>query len=311
MVESLSDKIRKNAFELGFQIFGIARSRVLSERELILKNWVADGMNDNMGYLGRDTDVRLNPSLLFPGTKSLIVTGLSYNSDLKQKHPGVPLLSRYTYGQDYHVVISKKLEALLAYIRENDNSIEGKVFVDSGKLSEKAWAQEAGLGWQGKHSILINREIGSFFFIGVILLNKELAYDKPFEEDLCGNCRLCISACPTGAINENRTIDARKCIANLTIESRGPIPENIIPNLGGRIYGCDRCQEVCLWNKKAAKNMTPEFEINPEIAGLTPEDWLHLSEERFNRLFKTLGSGRVKYDRFSENIRVAFKSLNA
>lgn len=309
MDSSLSGIIKQKAFGLGFHLCGIAKSRILSERASVLRNWCAAGMNDKMAYLERKQETRLNPELLFPGTKSVVVTGLSYYTDLKQKHNDVPLLSRYTYGKDYHVVITEKLKILLEQIREADSSIEGRVFVDSGPLHEKAWAQEAGLGWQGRHSILISRTIGSFFFIGILLLNKELDYDEPWISDNCGECSLCIEACPTGAINNDRTIDARKCIANLTIENRDPIPEDIIPKLGGRVYGCDKCQEVCPWNRHADKIMTAEFGLNPEIAGMSSKDWLELSKEDYNRLFKDLAVGRVKYERFIQNIRAALRSL--
>jgi epoxyqueuosine reductase len=309
MDSSLSGIIKEKAFGLGFHLCGIAKSRNLAERAPVLQKWCATGMNDKMSYLDRNQSVRLNPELVFPATRSVVVTGLSYYSELKQKHKDVPVLSRYTYGQDYHVVITEKLKILLEQIRQADSSIEGRVFVDSGPLLEKAWAQEAGLGWQGKHSILISREIGSFFFIGVLLLNKELDYDKPCISDNCGECTLCIEECPTGAINNDRTIDARKCIANLTIENRDPIPEEIVPDLGGRVYGCDKCQEVCPWNNHATGNLTPEFDINPEIADMSPEEWLNLSKEDYNRLFKDLAVGRVKYERFTDNIRAALRSL--
>jgi epoxyqueuosine reductase len=309
MDSSLSGIIKEKAFGLGFHLCGIAKSRNLTERAPVLQKWCAAGMNDKMIYLERNQSVRLNPELVLPGTKSVVVTGLSYYSELKQKHKDVPVLSRYTYGQDYHNVISEKLKILLEQIRLADSSIEGRVFVDSGPLLEKAWAREAGLGWQGKHSIIISREIGSFFFIGILLLNKELGYDKPYNSDNCGDCTLCIEMCPTGAINNDRTIDARKCIANLTIENRDPIPEEIVPKLGGRVYGCDKCQEVCPWNYHVTGNLTPEFAINPEIADMSPKDWLNLSKEDYNRLFKDLAVGRVKYERFSDNIRAALRSL--
>lgn len=309
MGSSLSESIKKKASDLGFQLCGIAKPHRLTDRESVLKSWCEAGMNDKMAYLARNTEIRFDPQAFWSPVKSIIVTGLSYNSDIRQNQPGVPVLSRYTYGQDYHKVIQDKLLSLLDYIKSTDSQAEGKALVDSGPFSEKPWAQEAGLGWQGKHSIVINKEIGSFFFIGILLLNRELDYDSPVSEDYCGECRLCIEACPTCAINENRTIDARKCIANLTIENRGPIPDQFVPKLGGRVYGCDRCQEVCPWNKKAGKSLTPEFEIIPEIAGLTIGEWLDLSEDRFNRLFKDRAVGRVKYHKFKENIKAAVKSL--
>jgi epoxyqueuosine reductase len=261
-----------------------------------------------MGYLARDIDKRLNPVSLFPGAKSLVVTGLSYYSEKMQKDPEAPVLSRYTYGADYHEVINEKLEKLLAWIKSVEPEADGKPFVDSASLLEKAWAKEAGLGWQGRHSIMINREIGSYFFIGTIILNIELDFDLPSGKDYCSDCRICIDACPTGAINDNRTIDARKCIANLTIENRGPIPEEIVPHLGKRIYGCDRCQEVCPWNRKITISITPEFTINEEIAGMGRENWMNLSREQFSRLFESTSMSRIKFEKLKDNINAALKS---
>ena len=271
--KSLSLLIKEKASDLGFDLCGIAASRSLTEREDILKNWCASGMNAGMSYLARDIGKRINPESLVPGAKSLIVTGLNYYTDKKQTEPGVPVLSIYAFGEAYQDVIKRKLNELLDFIRSINPEADGRPFSDSAPLLEKAWAAEAGIGWQGKHSIVINKKIGSFFFIGALILNIELEYDKPVTGDYCGNCRLCIEQCPTAAINEDRTIDARKCIANLTIENRGPIPDEIVPKLGGRVYGCDRCQEVCPWNKDALPNRVPEFQIKPELQQMTAEDW--------------------------------------
>ena len=306
--KNLSADIKNKAQELGFDICGIARARSLEEYGPHLKEWVDAGMNDKMGYLARDIDKRIDPENLFPGAKSLVVTGLSYYSEIKQKDPGAPVLSRYTYGVNYHDVIEVRLKKLLSWIKSIEPEAKGRIVVDSAPLTEKPWAREAGLGWQGRHSVVINKEIGSFFFIGTLILNLVLDYDAPFKKDYCRECKICIEACPTGAINDNRTIDARKCIANLTIENRGPIPEDIIPHLGRRIYGCDRCQEVCPWNKKARQNKTPEFAINDEVAGMSLEDWKNLTREQFSRLFERTAIGWVKYEQLIKNIDAAVKS---
>ncbi len=307
---NLSAGIKKKILELGFDICGIAKSRSMDEYGPYLEKWVAAGMHDKMGYLSRDIGKRLNPVNLFPEAKSLIVTGLSYYSEIRQTDPKAPLLSRYTYGLDYHDVITAKLERLLDWIKESVPGAEGRIVVDTASLLEKAWAREAGLGWQGRHSIMINKEIGSFFFIGILVVNIDLDNDIPLEKDYCGDCRICIDECPTGAINDNHTIDARKCISNLTIENRGPIPEEIVPLLGRRVYGCDRCQEVCPWNKKASQNKTPEFEINEEVTEMSISDWKNLSRERFDRLFSSTSMRRIKYEKFMENIEAAIKSGN-
>ena len=302
--KTLAILIKEKAIDLGFDLCGIAPSRSLKERENIISDWCSSGMNGEMNYLARDIEKRINPEFLVPDARSLIVTGLNYYTDKKQTEQGVPLISRYAYGVNYHDVIKGKLNELLAFIRNLETKAEGHPFADSAPLLEKAWASEAGLGWQGKHSITINKEIGSFFFIGILVLNIELDYDVPFKEDFCGSCRLCIDLCPTGAINENRTIDARKCIANLTIENRGPIPEEIIPKIGGRVYGCDRCQEVCPWNRNAKQHKTAEFEISDELMKMTVEEWKTLTIDKFKRLFKDSAIKRRKYIPFMRNVTI-------
>ncbi|MCJ7446748.1 MAG: tRNA epoxyqueuosine(34) reductase QueG [Bacteroidales bacterium] len=305
---NLSSRIKEKAADLGFDLCGIAKARPLKENEPVLKAWCEAGMNSNMGYLGRNIEKRLNPEFLLPGAKSIVVTGLNYFSEIRQPEPGVPVISRYAYGINYHDVITVRLEKLLAFIKTIESGTEGRSFVDSAPLLEKAWAKEAGLGWRGKHSIIINKKIGSFYFIGILILNIDLGYDVPFTGDYCGECQLCIDLCPTGAINDNRTVDARKCIANLTIENRGPIPEEIIPMMEGRVYGCDKCQEVCPWNKKVQPNHTPEFAINPGISAMSPEDWLSITREQYARLFKNSAIGRVKYEQLMQNIRLIMNS---
>lgn len=302
--------IKEKARLVGFDICGIARVRSFPDRESALRKWLSEGMNDKMGYLERDPEKRFNPSLVFPGVKSVVVTGMSYYSGIEQTEKGVPVLSRYTYGIDYHDVIVPKLEQILDLVKEKYPEAEGRAFSDTGFLHEKSWINEAGLGWQGRHSIMISREIGSFFFIGILMLNIELDYDDPFNKEYCGNCRLCIDACPVDAINENRTIDARKCISNRTIENRGPIPEEIIANLGGRVYGCDKCQEVCPWNKDLKPNSHPEFTIDPEIAAMNRHDWESLTIEKFQRLFGKTALSRIKFDDFKRNISDALRSID-
>jgi epoxyqueuosine reductase len=304
---SLSMFIKKKAGELGFNLVGISRSRTLTESSPFLEEWCKKGMNDKMSYLARDIEKRLNPASIYETTKSVVVTGISYYSGIGQTDPRAPVISRYAYGADYHHVISEKLGMLLEHAKRFNTATEGRIVVDSSPLLEKAWAREAGLGWQGKNSIIINKRAGSFFFIGVLLLNTELEYDKPLVDDYCGHCRSCIEACPTGAINDNRTVDARKCIANLTIENRDPVPENIASKFGRRIYGCDRCQEVCPWNANAVPDLTPEFTLDSRVASMTLEDWKNLSRERFSQLFDMTVMKRVGYDKLMKNIEAVIR----
>ena len=305
----LSSLIREKAAELGFDLCGIARARKLSECQEMLTNWCAEGMHDKMTYLLRDPEKRATPEILFPGAKSMIVTGLNYYTDNRQKQPDVPLLSIYAFGKDYHNLITERLEKLLSYIKAIMPDADGRAFCDDAPVFEKPWAVEAGLGWRGKNSVVINEDIGSFFFIGVLILNIDLDYDKPLERERCGSCRICIDSCPTSAINSNRTIDARRCIANLTIGNRGPIPEEIIPLMGRKLYSCDICQDVCPWNKNAKPHNTPEFAISDELANMTKEDWLNLDENKFKSLFTGTPVERVKFERFKRNIDAISENL--
>jgi epoxyqueuosine reductase len=302
--------IKERAFALGFDLCGIAPSRPLEDHEPILRNWCSSGMNGDMGYLGKRIEKRINPGLLFAGAKSVIVTGLNYYSEKKQGGNGIPVISRYAYGNNYHDVILDKLNKLLEFIIHIRPESAGKAFVDSAPIIEKAWAREAGLGWPGRHSILINNKLGSFFFLGVIIINLDLDYDKPFSEDHCGSCRFCIDSCPTGAINENRTIDVRKCIAYLTIEAKNPAPEELALKMEGRVFGCDKCQEVCPWNARAMPNKIPEFQLSAKLKKMTSEDWTNLSGYQFDRLFKKSAIGRRTYERFIQNVTIVTKTNN-
>lgn len=305
--KTISLLIKEKAYELGFDLCGIAPSKVLKEHESVIKNWCCSGMNGDMTYLGQNIEKRINPGLLVPGAKSVIVTGLNYFTGKKQGGDGIPVISRYAYGINYHDVIKDKLNTILDYIKSIRPEAEGKAFVDSAPIIEKAWAREAGLGWPGRHSILINNKIGSFFFLGVIILNIDLDYDEPFNEDHCGTCRLCINSCPTGAINENRTIDVRKCIAYLTIENKDPVPEELALKMEGRVFGCDKCQDVCPWNNNAKPHKNPEFEISEELALMNAKEWLNLTRKQFNRLFKRSAIERRTYERLMKNVAIVTK----
>lgn len=303
--KSSSTLIKEYAAEIDFDLCGIARVRSLDEHREILTKWAYTGMNGDMTYLGQKIEKRLDPRILFPGAKSIIVTGLNYYTEKKQGGNGIPAISRHAYGANYHDVIREKLNKIRVFIKSIHPEAVGRSFVDSAPLLEKAWGREAGLGWPGKHSILINRKIGSFFFLGVIVINIDFEYDQPEEEDNCGTCMLCIDSCPTGAINNNRTIDTRRCLAYLTIESKAPIPVDLVGKSGGRVFGCDKCQEVCPWNKSSKPHKTPEFELPAEVGLMTAENWKNLSRKDYKRLFEGSVIGRRTYCRFMDNIEAA------
>jgi epoxyqueuosine reductase len=300
--DNLSELIKAKASDLGFDLCGIAAARPLNEYGEVLEKWCSSGCNGEMDYLNRRIERRINPAEFFPGAKSVAVTGLGYYTGSVFSNNDVPVVSRYAYGENYHDVITRKLNLLLKYIQEIIPGAKGKPFVDHAPILEKAWGREAGLGWPGRHSILINKEFGSFIFLGGIVLDAELGYDEPFNEDLCENCQLCVDACPTGAINDNRTIDVRRCLAYLTIESDGPVPDEIVPKMEGRLFGCDICQEVCPWNKGIPIHHTPEFKISDELLKLTSGKWENMSEEEFAKVFQKSAIGRKKYKPFMNTL---------
>ena len=287
--KSTSTLIKEYASEVGFDLCGFAPARALEEHRSTLTEWVIAGMNGDMEYLGQNIDKRIDPGILFPGAKSVIVTGLNYYSEKKQGGNGVPVISRYAYGDNYHEVIKKKLNKILDYINSIHPEAVGRSFVDSAPILEKAWAREAGLGWPGKHSILINSNIGSFFFLGVIITNIELEYDHPAEADRCGT---------------------RKCIAYLTLETKSPVPDEMIEKLEGRAFGCDRCQEVCPWNKNSKHHKTEQFDMSAEVEHMSAIDWKNLTRKDFKILFKRSAILRRSYCRFMDNIEAASASVS-
>lgn len=305
-----SKLIKEYAFSVGFDLCGIAQCKPLREHVERLRRWKNAGMNAGMSFLENNIELRTDPRLLLKDAKSIIVAGISYYSPAKQGGDGVPYISRYVYGNDYHAIINEKLHLLLEYILSLQPSASGKTYVDTGPVLEKAWAREAGLGWIGRHSILINKEIGSFMFLGEIILNIELQYDTPCSENNCNECRLCIETCPTGAINNDKTIDARKCISWLTIENKDPIPEEFLGQMKERIIGCDICQDVCPWNKKLKALNKDEFAISPELIKMNRSDWLTLSLEKYLELFSQSSVGRIKYERLVRNIRSVLNEKN-
>jgi epoxyqueuosine reductase len=307
--KDLSRKIKEFAHSIGFSLIGIAQSRPLTADKEILNKWAASGMNAEMHFLERDIEKRSDPALLLADAKSVIVAGLSYFHPELQGGNGVPVISRYAYGKDYHIVVAEKLNRLLEFILTCAPSAKGKVCVDTSPIFEKTWAKEAGLGWVGKNSLLINKEKGSFIFLGEIILDIELKYDLPFAEDFCGTCNQCSDECPTNAINENRTIDARKCISWLTVENKNPVPEEYISKMKGRIFGCDICQDACPWNKDLNPEGEPEFKLSDELKKMSSTEWLTLSEDNFKLLFNNSSVRRATYKKLISNIKAVIPDI--
>jgi epoxyqueuosine reductase len=245
----LARNIKDRALFEGFNKVGIVGAQSLADEGRRLKEWLARGYHGEMGWMARDVEKRISPLEIFPQARSVVVVALNYFTP-QQHHqdPATGKVSRYAWGDDYHDVVKEKLTSLLAWIREQEPSAEGKVCVDIQPVMDKAWAVRAGLGWLGKHSNVITPEHGSWVFIGELLLNLELDHDTERIEDHCGTCTLCIDACPTAAITEPYVVDSNKCISYMTIELRAPeLPSEI--DLSGWLYGCDICQDVCPWNR--------------------------------------------------------------
>ena len=297
-----SKSIKKKAEELGFQKVGIARAEKTPQEKSDLDSWLMQGNHASMAWMMNRKDERGNIHKYFPEARSVIAVGMNYytgndQDDLRSDYK----FSNYAWGDDYHTVLKKQLYQLLNWIKENNSKVKGVVCVDTSPVMDKVWAQRGGLGWIGKHTNLISRDLGSWLFLGELILDLELDYDAPFEEDLCGTCLACIESCPTQALDEYK-IDAGKCISYLTIEHRGELPESQ-SDLHGWIYGCDVCQEVCPWNEKfAIETKTGEFQPRKEIIEFISEDWDSLDEDSFKRIFKDSAVKRTKYVGLKRNI---------
>jgi epoxyqueuosine reductase len=298
----LSQWIKTRAIELGFAACGISEATNLEPEGKSLKYWLSQGFHGEMDYMSRDPDKRLDPRLLLPGSRSVISVLMNYFPEERLPEKDNYKIAKYAYGKDHHIVIRSRLNQLIHEIQDQAGECQASCYIDSGPVVDKAWAARAGLGWRGKNSLLIHPEIGSFVFIGDIITNLELEYDKIYVKDLCGNCTRCIDACPTGALLAPRLIDARKCIAYLTIEYKGELPQKEKPKFNDWIFGCDICQDACPWNKKAKAHHESSFLPNQELKEMNKKKWEHLTEDQFNVLFKNSAVKRTKYSRLRRNI---------
>lgn len=303
--------IKEHAGTLGFNKIGIVSAAPLDEEERRLKDWLARGYHATMGWMARDVEKRVRPGEIFPGARSVVVVALNYYTPHQhEENPATGKVSRYAWGDDYHDVMTAKLRALLAWIKEQDPGAEGKVCVDIQPVMDKAWAVRAGLGWIGKHSNVITPEYGSWVFIGELLLNLELDYDHDRIEDHCGTCTLCIEACPTDAITEPYVVDSNKCISFATIELREPeLPSPIEENLSGWMYGCDICQDVCPWNRFEQVTEEPRFEPREGNVNAELRDIVELSHELYVERFRGSAMKRAKLSGLQRNARALRQNL--
>ena len=297
-----SQLIKSRARSLGFLDCGISKAEVLEEEKEHLKQWLAEGRHGEMQYMENYFDKRTDPTRLVDDAKSVISVILNYYPE-KEQRGDTYQVSKYAYGKDYHFVMKRMLKDLLSYIREEIADVNGRPFVDSAPVMDKAWAQKAGLGWIAKNTMLLSREHGSFIFIGELIIDLELEYDRPVK-DYCGTCRKCIDACPTGALTGPYRIDASKCISYLTIENKNEhIPEEFEGQYKDWVFGCDICQDVCPWNLKSYPPPPDEFQPHTDILSLSKPEWENLSREHFREMFKNSAVKRAKYEGLKRNIR--------
>ncbi len=290
--------IKNKAKELGFDFCGISKAEFLESEAKLLETWLNRNYNGKMAYMANYFDKRLDPRLLVDGAKSVITFILNYYPEEELTEQDYKI-SKYAYGTDYHFVIKDKLASLLADMQKEIGEINARVFVDSAPVMDKVWAKKGGVGWVGKHSNLINRKIGSFFFIGEIICDMELDYDGPIK-DYCGTCTACIDACPTDAIAEPYVVDGSKCISYLTIELKENIPAEFKDKMENWAFGCDICQDVCPWNSFAKPHKTPEFLPNEDLKNL--KNWEEITQEFFSKTFKNSAIKRTKYEGLMRNI---------
>ena len=293
--------IKDTAKKLGFQSCGISKARFLAEEEARLSQWLSQKKQGEMAYMENHFDMRLDPRKLVDGAKSVISLSYNYFTNAKQSDPNAPKISKYAYGEDYHFVVKNKLKSLLAIIQTEIGNVNARVFVDSAPIMEKAWAQQAGLGWIGKNANLINQQNGSFFFLAEIIIDIDLSYDAPVT-DHCGTCTKCIDACPTEAIVAPYVVDGSKCISYFTIELKNEFPKEVKGKFDNWMFGCDICQDVCPWNKFAKPHQEKLFEPSTALLSMNKKEWEEITAETFQVLFKNSAVKRTKFEGLKRNI---------
>ena len=299
--QELTNFIKSKSVDLGFISCGISKADFLEDEAANLENWLKNEMHGEMSYMERNFDMRLDPRKILNGAKSVISLTYNYYTDKLQKDENFKI-SKYAFGTDYHFVIREKLKNLLFLIREKVGDINGRVFVDSAPILERAWAKKSGLGWIGKNTNLISKNVGSFFFLCEIIVDIELDYDYS-TTDHCGTCTACIDACPTNAIVEPYKVDGSRCISYLTIELKENMPEYAKDSYDKWIFGCDICQDVCPWNKFSKPHNEPLFNADEKFLSMSKNEWLEITKETFDKVFKDSAVKRTGYDGLKRNIK--------
>lgn len=309
-----SSQIKAEALRLGFDACGIAKAEpIRQEVAEEFREWLRQGHHASMQYMENHLEKRLNPQLLMEGVRSIVCVALNYKPSAQQNQEGYQLAA-YALGHDYHDIVKEKLHQLAAYIirqwEDEEQPVSYRAFTDSAPVMERYWAMQAGIGWIGRHHQLIIPKSGSMFFLGELFLNIPLAYDHPATSH-CGNCTRCIEACPTGALSAEGPFRAERCLSYLTIENREEIPPEMKDKMGSTIYGCDRCQQACPWNTMGAPTREPALQPKEELMTMTREQWQHLSEEDYRRLFKGSAVKRAKYSGLMRNIQAVASKESA
>ncbi|MEK6614762.1 MAG: tRNA epoxyqueuosine(34) reductase QueG [Bacteroidota bacterium] len=298
--------IKQESNRLGFDYCGISKAEFLEEEAPRLEKWLKKGMHGKMRYMENHLDKRLDPRLLVPNAKSVISLLLNYFPENLQGFQNLegldkPKISKYAYGKDYHFVIKGKLFQLIEFIQKNIGEVNARAFVDSAPVMDKVWAKKSGLGWIGKHTNLIAKNNGSFFFLAELIVDLEFEYDGEIP-DYCGTCDKCMDACPTNAISEPYIVDGSKCIAYFTIELKENIPNEMKGKFDNWAFGCDICQDICPWNSFSRPHNEPHFKPKFEILNFTKKDWEEISEETFNKTFHDSPLERTKYKGMKKNL---------
>jgi epoxyqueuosine reductase len=299
-----TQKVREAALRLGFNACGFAKAGRLEQEERRLREWLNQDRHGTMGWMENHFEKRVDPTKLVPGSKSVVSVVGSYFHPKHEKQiqqNDQPKIAKYAQGRDYHKVYKKKLKKLFAETEELLGGLNGRVFVDSAPVLDKAWAVRSGLGWMGKNSNILNKNLGSFFFIGEMIVDAEFVYDSPVT-DHCGSCTKCIESCPTNAIYEPYRVDATKCISYLTIELKEQIPEEHRNDLGDWMFGCDICQDVCPWNRDARLGTMEDLYPRDKILNRDINFWEELDIEQYNELFEGSAIRRAKFEKYKDNV---------